>query len=599
MDITETSLGISAAKGAAAILPVLSPAGASQFAPTGTAGPFALDRVLHAQATRLTSGLSPSSFPLACADWDVHLPNAPAHHAVRGTKAPEQWNHYTEATGAPISSIPTRRTGGSAARSGNTNPTDFFTRASCLLAADWWAETSRGGPAVGHNQQIVSFAARLWMDIVSPSNSSCPNLKIIEATATTAGKNFNDGFKNFLNAQHATLDGIPSEGQNSVLGGDLAARPGKVVFRNELIDLIQYRLSTETACPELVLVVPARIKKYDILDLSSHESLIRHLARKGYTVFVISWLSPGPELRDMGLDDYRRLGPMAALKAVDDICRTLPVHGSGSCLGGTRLLITAAAIARDQDDRLKSLTLFAVQTGFTEASELELFISEGQPDFVENMMAVRGTLDSRQMAGAFQILRSNDLVWSRLIGSHLLGRPEAESDLIASNADGTRMPARMPSESLCRLFLNNDSAVGHLDVASRPVSLSDIHLASFVLGNQPDHIAPRHSVDTPHLLSPAEITFVLTSARHNADIVSEPGHPHRSFGSEILKAGSPGQGPDEWRATAHEQDGSWWPFWVEWLGRHSVEPTKPPIIGAPRNGYTILGGAHGTYVIEH
>ena len=577
----------------------LPPYGSKGAGPVQTADPFALDRVLHAQEARLTSGLSPSSFWLACADWGVHLANAPARRAALGTKALEQWKRYMEAaTGAHvIDPAPQDRRFRSPLW--QHQPYNLLYQG-FLLAEEWWAQASDGGPAVGHhNQQIVSFAARQWMDIFSPSNIPWLNPEVIEATATTGGKNFADGFKNFLNDLHDTLGGIPSEGRNFALGRDLAATPGKVVFRNDLIELIQYTPSTEKVRPEPVLIVPAWIMKYYILDLSPHDSLIRYLVGQGYTVFAISWRNPGPELRDMGLDDYRRLGPMAALEAIDAICGKVPVHGCGYCLGGTLLSITAAAMARDQDHRLKSLTLFAAQTDFTEAGELQLFISEGQLGFLEDVMAVRGTLDSRQMAGAFQMLRTNDLVWSRLIGSYLLGRTEAESDLMAWNADGTRMPARMHSEYLRRLFLNNDLAEGHLDVAGRPVSLSDIHLPSFVVGTETDHIAPWHSVYKLHLLSPAEITFVLTSGGHNAGIVSEPGHPHRSFRSETRKPGSPYQGPDVWRATARHQDGSWWPFWVEWLGRHSGEPTKPPTMGAAGKGYAILGDAPGTYVLEH
>ncbi len=599
MDTVEPSLKTLTSQGSTTAPPASSPPAAQPPALAEKADPFALDRMLHAQEARLTSGLSPSSFWLACADWAIHLANAPARRAALGTKAIEQWKRYLEAAAGAHVIDPAPQDRRFRSPLWERPPYNLLYQG-FLLAEEWWAQASDGGPAVGRrNQQIVSFAARQWVDVFSPSNIPWLNPEVIEATAATGGRNFVDGFKNFLNDLHGLLDDTPSGGRRFTLGKDLAATPGKIVFRNALIELIQYTPSTETVRPEPVLIVPAWIMKYYILDLSPHDSLIRYLVGQGYTVFAISWRNPGPELRDMGLDDYRRLGPMAALDAIGAICGDAGVHGCGYCLGGTLLSITAAAMGRDQDRRLKTLTLFAAQTDFTEAGELQLFISEGQLGFLEDVMAVRGTLDSRQMAGAFQMLRSNDLVWSRLISSYLLGRTEAESDLMAWNADGTRMPARMHSEYLRRLFLDNDLAEGRFEVAGRPVSLSDIHLPSFVVGTETDHIAPWRSVYKLHLLSPAEITFVLTSGGHNAGIVSEPGHPHRSFRSEARKPGDPYRGPDEWRATARHQDGSWWPFWVEWLGRHSGEAGTPPALGAPAKGYAILGDAPGTYVFEH
>ncbi|MGE4341245.1 MAG: PHA/PHB synthase family protein [Pigmentiphaga sp.] len=599
MDTADASLRTLEAQGSATAPPAALPSKTNVPVIRANADPFALDRMLHAQEARLTSGLSPSSFWLACADWAIHLANAPARRAALSMKAVEQWKQYLEAAAGNHVIDPAPQDHRFRSPLWQRPPYNLLYQG-FLLAEEWWAQASDGGPAVGHhNQQIVSFAARQWMDIFSPSNIPWLNPEVIEAAATTGGKNFIDGFKNFLSDLHDTLGGTSSEGRSFTLGKDLAATPGKVVYRNALIELIQYEPATGTVRPEPVLIVPAWIMKYYILDLSPHDSLIRYLVGQGYTVFAISWRNPGPELRDMGLDDYRRLGPMAALDAINGICGDIGVHGCGYCLGGTLLSITAAAMARDQDRRLKSLTLFAAQTDFTEAGELQLFISEGQLGFLEDVMAVRGTLDSRQMAGAFQMLRSNDLVWSRLIGSYLLGRTGAESDLMAWNADGTRMPARMHSEYLRRLFLNNDLAEGRLDVAGKPVSLADVHLPSFVVGTETDHIAPWRSVYKLHLLSPTEITFVLTSGGHNAGIVSEPGHPHRSFRSETRKPGSPYQGPDEWRATARHQDGSWWPFWVEWLDKHSGEAGAPPALGAPGKGYPILDDAPGTYVFEH
>lgn len=577
---------------------VFSKLAADRPASPGMADPYPFDRFLHTQEARLTSGLSLSSLWLACGDWAIHMANAPARRAALVAKAVDQWRRYFEAAAGAHVIDPAPQDRRFRSPLWQKPPYSLFYQG-FLLAEEWWARASDAGPAVGHhNQQIVSFAARQWLDIFSPSNVPWLNPEVIEATAATGGRNFQIGFQSFLADFQEQLDGASSERRQFVLGKDLAATPGKVVLRNALIELIQYEPSTDTVRPEPVLIVPAWIMKYYILDLSPQDSLIRYLVGQGYTVFAISWRNPGPELREMGLDDYRQLGPMAALDAIKAICGDVAVHGCGYCLGGTLLSITAAAMARDQDHRLKSLTLFAAQTDFTEAGELQLFISEGQLSFLEDIMAVRGVLDSRQMAGAFEILRSNDLVWSRLISSYLLGKTELPSDLMAWNADGTRMPARMHSEYLRRLFLNNDLAEGRFIAGAKPVSLSDVRIPAFVVGTETDHIAPWRSVYKLHLLSPAEITFVLTSGGHNAGIVSEPGHPHRLFQSQTRAAGTPYQGPDDWCQMASRHEGSWWPFWTHWLGERSSEAGPPPPVGAPGKGYQILGDAPGTYVFE-
>jgi polyhydroxyalkanoate synthase len=274
------------------------------------------------------------------------------------------------------------------------------------------------------------------------------------------------------------------------------------------------------------------------------------------------------------------------------------VHAVGYCLGGTLLSIAAAAMARDGDDRLKSVTLLAAQTDFTEAGELMLFINESQLAFLEDMMWEQGFLDSRQMAGAFQILRSSDLVWSRAVREYLLGGRQPMTDLMAWNADATRMPFRMHSEYLRQLFLDNDLAEGRYTVAGRPVALTDIRAPIFAVGTLRDHVAPWHSTYKIHLQTDTEVTYLLTTGGHNAGIVAEPGHHGRSFQVMTRQHDDLYLDPETFLSEAPRKDGSWWPQWVAWLNSRSGMPVAAPAFGAPRSGYTPVADAPGLYVLQ-
>ena len=339
--------------------------------------------------------------------------------------------------------------------------------------------------------------------------------RILRHTIGAGGLNLLKGWQNWIEDWERAISGKkPIGAENFVVGRDVARTPGKIVYRNRLIELIQYAPATAAVRPEPVLIVPAWIMKYYILDLSPENSLVKYLTEQGFTVFMISWKNPGPDDRDLGMEDYRTLGVMSALDVVNAIVPNQKVHAAGYCLGGTLLSIAAAAMARDDDDRLATKTLFAAQTDFTEAGEIMLFIDESQIAFLEDMMWEQGFLDSRQMAGAFQMLRTNDLIWSHVIHDYMLGGRQQMTDLMAWNADATRMPYRMHSEYLRSLFLNNDLAEGRFLAGGKPITLTDIRSA----GVRRRHGArPRRAVAVDLQGQPA--------ARHRSDLFA---HHRRS-----------------------------------------------------------------------
>jgi polyhydroxyalkanoate synthase len=338
--------------------------------------------------------------------------------------------------------------------------------------------------------------------------------------------------------------------------------------------------------------------KYYILDLSPRNSLVKYLADQGHTVFMMSWKNPTEADREIGMDDYLDMGFRAALDAVSTIVPKKKVHAVGYCIGGTLLSIGAAALARDKDERLASMTMFAAQTDFSEPGELAFFINPSQLAMLEATMHRKGVLDSRQMGGAFALLRSQDLVWQPAVDNYLKGQRAPMIDLMAWNADGTRMPWRMHSEYLYRLYLNNELATNRLPVHGKSIRLSDIRLPMFVVGTEGDHVAPWKSVyKVDNLVRSDDFTFLLTSGGHNAGIVCGPVHPKRHFRAKTRRLADPHFAPEDWVDSAPKQEGSWWPAWQGWLAEHSSGKTKPPAMGSQPKGYAVLGDAPGSYVM--
>jgi poly[(R)-3-hydroxyalkanoate] polymerase subunit PhaC len=565
-----------------------------------------MDKLVHSTISRFTLGISPAALMLAYLDWLVHLSIAPAKQlelvqkALR--KAVRFYIYAVRCSSRPeaepcIEPLPQdKRFGGDEWR---RLPFNLMYQ-SFLLTQQWFHNATTGVPGVNrHHEDVVSFVTRQILDIFAPSNFILTNPEILRKTIESRGNNLWKGWLNMLEDWERSVIGKKPVGTEKFeVGKDVAVTPGKVVFRNRLIEIIQYGPATAKVYPEPVLIVPAWIMKYYILDLSPHNSLVKYLVDKGHTVFMVSWKNPGPEDRDLGMGDYLELGVMEALRAVSTITPKRKIHALGYCLGGTLLAIAAAAMARDGDSRLGSVTFLAAQTDFHEAGELMLFIDESQLAFLEDMMWDQGYLDTKQMAGAFQMIRSNDLVWSRIVHDYLLGEREPMFDLMAWNADATRMPYRMHSEYLRSLFLNNDLAEGRYLVKDRPVSLTDIRVPMFAVSTERDHVAPWRSVYKVNLLADTEVTFVLTSGGHNAGIVSEPGHPGRIYRIGTRKERDTYIDPESWTAMTPPREGSWWEAWEAWLSKRSGIKSAPPQVGAPRKGYAPLDDAPGLYVMQ-
>ena len=544
------------------------------------------------------AALAPATTASAFMDWAVHLLASPAKQWEIAQYGVEQWLRAWRA----IASV---------AEAAQAMPQDkrfvdpawherpFGAMAQVfLLQEQWWQRATTGVPGTTqHHEQMVSFAARQWLDMVAPSNFIATNPVVQRRTVQEGGANLMRGLVHAAeDAWHEAADLPPVGAEAFEVGRDVAITPGRVVLRNRLMELIQYTPTTRTVHAQPVLIVPAWIMKYYILDLSPGNSLIKHLVDSGFTVFAISWKNPDRDDRDLGMDAYADLGVRAALQAIGSIVPGAKVHAAGYCLGGTLLATVAAALGRSGDSPLQTLTLLAAQTDFTEPGELALFIDEGQVAFLENLMAQRGYLDKRQMASTFQMLRSNDLIWSYRLHNRLLGERQPVSDLMAWNADGTRLPSRMHIEYLRGMFLRNALARGEWEVDGQPVSLGDIRVPIFNVGTVQDHVAPWRSVFKLHALTDADQTFVLTAGGHNVGIVNPPGGAKSSYRMRDWHAGDRRLRPDEWIEATPSVPGSWWTAWVKWLGGHSKRRVAPPAMGAPAAGLAPRDAAPGTYV---
>lgn len=538
---------------------------------------------INATVAKLTGGLSPVALTRAYTDWAAHLWLTPAKQkelfkGLRETPVPdkrfasEEWQKW---------------------------PYNVYAEA-FLRTRDFWENATTNVPGVDkHYGELVNFMARTVVDTFSPTNFPWTNPEVLKKTRETHGMNFVKGHANFLEDYFAKKEGRGPIGiEKFEVGKDVAVTPGKVVYRNRLIELIQYNPTTENVQAEPILIVPAWIMKYYILDLSPKDSMVKYLVSQGFTVFMISWKNPWEEDGDLGLLDYIKLGPLAALDAINAIIPGQKVHAAGYCLGGTLLSIVAAILGGEGDERLASMTLFAAQTDFTEAGELTLFIDEDQLKFLEDVMESKKYLDGKQMAGAFQLLHMTDLLWNPAVQKYLLGERSPMIALMSWNADTTRMPYKMHAEYLRKFFLNNELAEGRYDVDGKTVNLSNIRVPLFVVGTSSDHVAPAKSVYKVHAFvdKNVQVTFVLAKGGHNAGIVSEPGHPRRNFQYSTSWGCDGVHDFETFKKQARKEDGSWWVFWKDWLYALNPKTVEAPQFGAPEKGLAPIEDAPGTYI---
>jgi len=556
-----------------------------------------LDLALGAWLGRLTGYISPAALGAAWQDWASHLLLSPVKQMELGMQAAsnvQRWMQYSAGAvfGTPAEPVqPLSQDKRFSDPLWHTWPWNQISQG-FLLTQQWWHRATCGVRGVSpHHADVVTFVARQLLDGIAPSNFIATNPVAQQATVASGGRNLVHGLMRAAEDARQALH-LEAPPVRFRPGRDVALTPGKVVMRNRLIELLRYDPATPDVHAVPLLIVPAWIMKYYILDLSPENSLVRYLVGHGHTVYMISWKNPQAEDRDLSLEDYRHLGVMDALDTVCAQTGADKVNACGYCLGGTLLAIAAAAMARNRDERLASLTLLAAQVDFTEPGELSLFIDDSQVAFLESIMWQQGYLDTRQMAGAFHLLRSSDLIWSRRLRHYLLDIPDRDNDLASWNADATRMPYRMHSDYLHKLFLKNRLASSRYIVDGHPVSLTDIHIPVFAVGTRTDHVAPWRSVYKIEALTDTEVTFLLTSGGHNAGVVSPPGTPARSYQVATHAPDAPYVDPDRWQGSIPEREGSWWPTWEAWLAPLAgpLGAAPPPVVG--------LGDAPGGYVLQ-
>jgi polyhydroxyalkanoate synthase len=455
-----------------------------------------------------------------------------------------------------------------------------FLKQAYLLTTNWADHLVRDAKNLDpHTKQKAEFYTRQIANAISPSNFVLTNPELLRETLSSNAENLVRGMNMLaedIQAGHGELKIRQSDPSAFTLGKNLAVTPGKVIYQNDLMQLIQYAPSTKTVLKTPLLIVPPWINKFYVLDLTPEKSFIKWCVDQGLTVFIVSWVNPGAHLAQKDFEDYMRDGIIAALDAIKKATGESKVHAAGYCVGGTMLSITLAYLAAIGADRIASATLFAAQVDFTHAGDLKVFVDEEQLTALEQRMAETGYLEGEKMASTFNLMRSNDLIWPYIVNNYLKGKRPAPFDLLYWNSDATRLPAANHSFYLRNCYLENNLAKGKMSIAGKKLDLRKVKTPVYNLATREDHIAPAKSVFLGSKFFGGPIRFVLSGSGHIAGVVNPPDKKKYQYWTGGKPAGSD---LDKWMAKAKEHSGSWWPDWLKWLKAHDSTQVKPRVPG--------------------
>ncbi|MGH8712738.1 MAG: PHA/PHB synthase family protein [Casimicrobiaceae bacterium] len=473
-----------------------------------------------------------------------------------------------------------------------------YVKQSYLITARWLHDAVASVEGLDEQtQKKVDFFTRQYIDALAPSNFALTNPEVFRETVTSGGQNLVKGLNNLLDdieRGNGQLRISMTDSKAFELGVNIAATPGNVVFQNDLMQLIQYEPSTKKVYQRPLLIMPPWINKYYILDLRENNSLVKWCVGQGLTVFVISWVNPDKELAGKDFVDYMLEGPLAALAAIEKATGERAINALGYCLGGTLLAATLGYMAAKKDRRIVAAGFMSSLIDFTGAGELEVFIDESQVQALEKRMNARGYLDGSEMANSFNMLRSNDLIWSFVINNYLLGRDPFPFDLLHWNCDSTRMPARMHSFYLRNMYLRNAlKDPKGITLADVPIDLSKVSLPTYFVSAIEDHIAPWKTTYAGPKLLGGNSRFVLSGSGHIAGMINPPAANKYGYWTNDRLAAA----PDAWFAGAQQHEGSWWSDWMSWIKPYLGPQVAARAIaaGGGRARLKIIEPAPGSY----